>query len=152
MKQIYPASITGKGSRFAEGGSVLDHAFGKSDAYTLGVEEEYMLLDAETFDLVQHIDTVLAAVSGHELEPRINPELMQSVLEVDDARLPHAGRRRRAAARAARLTSATSRASAACGSAPRARIRSRSSSGSASRRRTATARWSTGCSTSRAAS
>src|SRR4051812_13515741 len=82
MKQIYPASITGKGSRFAEGGSVLDHAFGKSDPYTLGAEEEYMLLDAETYDLVQHIDTVLAAVSGHELEPRINPELMQSVLEV----------------------------------------------------------------------
>jgi carboxylate-amine ligase len=82
MKQIYPPSITGKGSRFADGGSVLDHAFGKSDAYTLGVEEEYMLLDSETFDLVQHIDTVLAAVSGHELEPRINAELMQSVLEV----------------------------------------------------------------------
>src|SRR2546429_5712148 len=82
MKQIYPASITGKGSRFAEGGSVLDHAFGKSDAYTLGVEEEHMLLDAETFDLVQHVDTVLAATSGHELESRINPELMQSVLEI----------------------------------------------------------------------
>src|SRR3989441_3881026 len=81
-KQIYPPSITGKGSRFAEGGSVLDHAFGKSDPYTLGVEEEYMLLDNETFDLVQHIDTVLAAVQGHELEPRINPELMQSVLEI----------------------------------------------------------------------
>ena len=41
-----------------------------------------MLLDSETFDLVQHIDTVLAAVAGHELEPRINSELMQSVLEV----------------------------------------------------------------------
>jgi len=82
MKQIYPPSITGKGSRYAEGGSVLEHAFGMSDPYTLGVEEEYMLLDAETFDLVQHIDTVLAAVTGHELEPRINPELMQSVLEV----------------------------------------------------------------------
>jgi len=82
VKQIYPASITGKGSRFASGGSVLDHAFGKSDPYTLGVEEEYMLLDGETFDLVQHIDTVLAAVSGHELESRINAELMQSVLEV----------------------------------------------------------------------
>jgi carboxylate-amine ligase len=78
MTQIHPASITG----FAAGGSVLDHAFGQSDAYTLGVEEEYMLLDGETFDLVQHIDTVLAAVTGHELEPRINPELMQSVLEV----------------------------------------------------------------------
>jgi carboxylate-amine ligase len=80
VKQIYPASITGKS--FAAGGSVLDHAFGKSDPYTLGVEEEYMLLDGETFDLVQHIDTVLAATSGHELESRINPELMQSVLEI----------------------------------------------------------------------
>ncbi len=83
MKQVTPPSITGKGSGgFAEGGSVLDHTFGKSDAYTLGVEEEYMLLDSETFDLVQHIDTVLAAVQGHELEPRINAELMQSVLEI----------------------------------------------------------------------
>src|SRR5436853_3973714 len=79
---LIPPSITGKGSGFARGGSVLDHAFGRSDAYTLGVEEEYMLLDGETFDLVQHVDTVLAAVSGHELEPRINAELMQSVLEV----------------------------------------------------------------------
>ena len=58
VKQIYPASITGKS--FAPGGSVLDHKFGKSDPYTLGVEEEYMLLDGETHDLVQHIDTVLA--------------------------------------------------------------------------------------------
>jgi carboxylate-amine ligase len=80
--QSFPPSITGKGSRFPAGGSVLDHAFGRGDPYTLGVEEEYMLLDAETFDLVQHIDTVLAAVAGHELEPRINAELMQSVLEV----------------------------------------------------------------------
>jgi glutamate---cysteine ligase / carboxylate-amine ligase len=81
-RQIYPPSITGKGASFAPGGSVWDHAFGTSDAYTLGVEEEYMLLDAETFDLVQHIDTVLAAVAGHELETVINPELMQSVLEI----------------------------------------------------------------------
>jgi carboxylate-amine ligase len=80
MKQIYPASITGKG--FATGGSVLDHSFGKGEPYTLGVEEEYMLLDGETFDLVQHIDTVLAAIVGHELESQIKPELMQSVLEI----------------------------------------------------------------------
>jgi carboxylate-amine ligase len=80
MKQIYPATITGKG--FAPGGSVLDHSFGQSDPYTLGVEEEYMLLDGQSFDLVQHIDTVLAAISGHELETKINAELMQSVLEI----------------------------------------------------------------------
>jgi glutamate---cysteine ligase / carboxylate-amine ligase len=81
-QQIYPPSITGKGAGFATGVSVLDHKFGQGDPYTLGVEEEYMLLDGQTFDLVQHIDTVLAAVAGHELEPRINAELMQSVLEI----------------------------------------------------------------------
>jgi glutamate---cysteine ligase / carboxylate-amine ligase len=80
MKMIFPATITGKS--FAPGGSVLDHAFGKSEAYTLGVEEEYMLLDGQSFDLVQHIDTVLNAISGHELETQINAELMQSVLEI----------------------------------------------------------------------
>jgi len=31
---------------------------------------------------VQHIETMLDAVSGHELEDRINPELMQSVIEI----------------------------------------------------------------------
>ena len=80
MKQIYPASITGKGH--AAGGSVLDHSFGKGDLYTLGVEEEFMLLDPETFDLVQHIDTVLEAMAGHEFSANVNPELMQSVIEV----------------------------------------------------------------------
>src|ERR671923_760058 len=80
MKQIYPASITGKG--FAAGGSVLDHAYGASPPYTLGVEEEYMLLDPESFDLVQHVDTVLTAVKNGEFTERIGPELMQSVLEI----------------------------------------------------------------------
>jgi carboxylate-amine ligase len=61
---------------------VLDHTFGRGDPYTLGVEEEYMLLDPESFDLVQRIDTVLAAIVGHEDEARMKPELMQSVLEV----------------------------------------------------------------------
>jgi carboxylate-amine ligase len=63
--------------------SVLDHRFGSSDPYTLGVEEEYMLLDPETWDLVQHIDSMLARVTDEgEFEARINPELMQSVLEI----------------------------------------------------------------------
>jgi glutamate---cysteine ligase / carboxylate-amine ligase len=80
MKQIYPASITGKG--FAAGGSVLEHKFGDSPPFTLGVEEEYMLLDPQTFDLVQHVDTVLTAVESGEFTERIGPELMQSVVEI----------------------------------------------------------------------
>jgi glutamate---cysteine ligase / carboxylate-amine ligase len=79
-KQVVPASITGGVSE--PPASVLDHKFGHGDPYTLGVEEEYQLLDPTTFDLVQHIDTMLEAVTGHELEARINAELMQSVLEI----------------------------------------------------------------------
>ncbi len=82
-KQLIPPDITGKGSSgTGNAPSVLDHRFGMSDPYTLGVEEEYQLLDGTSFDLVQHIDTVLAAIEGHELESQINPELMQSVLEI----------------------------------------------------------------------
>src|SRR5438128_2770696 len=42
-----------------------------------------MLLDPETWDLVQHIDSMLARVTDDgEYQARINPELMQSVLEI----------------------------------------------------------------------
>jgi glutamate---cysteine ligase / carboxylate-amine ligase len=83
MKQIFPSTITGKGAPGPEGpASVLDHRFGKSAPFTLGVEEEYMLLDPETWDLVQHIDSVLAAAAEGEHTERIHAELMQSVLEV----------------------------------------------------------------------
>jgi hypothetical protein len=53
--------------------SVLEHRFGRGDPYTMGVEEEYMLLDADSLDLVQHIDTVLAAVEGSDLEHELHP-------------------------------------------------------------------------------
>jgi glutamate---cysteine ligase / carboxylate-amine ligase len=84
VKQIYPSSITGKGSVKPDEtrASVLDHKFGRSAPYTLGVEEEYQLLDPETWDLVQHIDSVLAAVADGDHQDRIHAELMQSVLEV----------------------------------------------------------------------
>jgi carboxylate-amine ligase len=62
--------------------SVLNHRFGESDLYTLGVEEEYMLLDPETWDLVQHIDAVLAAAGEGRYASRIHAELMQSVVEI----------------------------------------------------------------------
>jgi len=80
MKQIVPRSITGVAD--APAASVLDHEFGTSEPYTLGVEEEYMLLDPESLDLVQHIEMVLDAIQGDELAGRLNAELMQSVLEI----------------------------------------------------------------------
>lgn len=78
--QLIPPDITG--SATDSRASVLDHRFGAGDPFTLGVEEEYQLLDGTSFDLVQHVEAVLAAVQGHELEAQINTELMQSVLEI----------------------------------------------------------------------
>ena len=154
VKQIFPPSITGKGSlgTSADTASVLDHSFGKGDPYTLGVEEEYMLLDPETWDLVQHIDSVLAAVEAGEHQGRLHAELMQSVLEVTTPGVPDRGGRDAVAVAAARLRG---------GHRPRAGLPLRlrrhapllaSSSGSASRRATATATSSTSSSTSRGAS
>jgi hypothetical protein len=88
VKQIYPASITSKS--FAAGGSVLDHKFGQSEPYTLGVEEEYMLLDPETFDLVQQVDTVLEAIAGHEFAANVNPGADAVGARGRDARVPYA--------------------------------------------------------------
>jgi glutamate---cysteine ligase / carboxylate-amine ligase len=65
-----------------QGASVLDHRFGTGAPYTIGVEEEFMLLDPETWDLVQHIDAVLAAVAESEHAERVHSELMQSVVEI----------------------------------------------------------------------
>jgi carboxylate-amine ligase len=62
--------------------SVLDHRFGSGDPYTIGVEEEFMLLDPETWDLVQHIEAVLAKAAEGEFAAQIHSELMQSVVEI----------------------------------------------------------------------
>jgi glutamate---cysteine ligase / carboxylate-amine ligase len=59
---------------------VLDHHF-TGPPFTIGVEEELMILDADDLDLAQEIETILAAVPA-ELEGKVKPELMQSVLEI----------------------------------------------------------------------
>lgn len=74
--------------------SVAEHRFGSSEPYTLGIEEEYMLLDPATLELVQRADTVLEAGGGGEFAARTSCELFQSEIEgqtpicstIDDAR------------------------------------------------------------------
>ena len=134
-----PAVDTGRAPVLAAAASVLDHGFGRERSYTLGVEEEYMLLDPETWDLVQHIDSVLAAVADGELQARINAELMQSVIEITT---PVCHRPPRSTSQLRRLRALRRRGRArprAAASPRRAPIRSACSSGSASRRMTATA-------------
>jgi carboxylate-amine ligase len=55
----------------------VEHQF-KGPAYTLGIEEELMILDAESLELVNAIESLLESSPSGE----IKPELMESVLEV----------------------------------------------------------------------
>ena len=104
-KQLIPADITGKGGSGTPGtrASVLDHKFGQSDPYTLGVEEEYQLLDGTSFDLVQHIDTVLAAIAGPRARAADQHRADAVGARDRHPRVPHARRRDARARQAARL-------------------------------------------------
>src|SRR6059058_2030404 len=55
----------------------MEHRFTGPD-FTIGVEEELMIVDAETLDLVNAIDSLLAETR----QGTIKPELMESVLEI----------------------------------------------------------------------
>jgi len=60
----------------------MDTQFGTSTPYSLGIEEEFQLVDADTFELVSSIESILSAFRGETIEERIKPELLQSVVEV----------------------------------------------------------------------
>jgi carboxylate-amine ligase len=62
---------------------MLEHRF-DGPPFTIGVEEELMLVDAETLDLGQGIDAILAGVPA-DITGHVKPELFQSVLEVATA-------------------------------------------------------------------
>src|SRR5262249_31837245 len=57
----------------------VEHRF-TGPSYTIGIEEELMIVDAETLELVNGIETMLESVPDGEGE--VKPELMESVLEV----------------------------------------------------------------------
>src|SRR5438552_14457390 len=56
----------------------MQHTFGHGPAFTVGIEEEFQLVSAESYELVPRFDEV-AAAAGDE---RVRQELMTSVLEV----------------------------------------------------------------------
>jgi glutamate---cysteine ligase / carboxylate-amine ligase len=62
--------------------SVLDHRYGSGPPLTIGVEEEYMLLDAGTLALAGKIDDVLASLPKEPWAERVVAELFESSAEV----------------------------------------------------------------------
>jgi carboxylate-amine ligase len=59
----------------------VEHRF-SGPAFTIGIEEELMLVESETLDLAQGIETVLADLGETKGPGMVKPELMQSVLEI----------------------------------------------------------------------
>jgi glutamate---cysteine ligase / carboxylate-amine ligase len=58
----------------------MEHHF-TGPLYTLGIEEELMIIDSESMELVSAIEEMIEAVPS-ETEGDVKPELMQSVLEI----------------------------------------------------------------------
>ena len=65
----------------------MEHAFGRSAPFSLGIEEEFQLVSPESFELVPRFDEI-AAEAGDE---RIRQELMTSVLEAATGVHEHVG-------------------------------------------------------------
>jgi carboxylate-amine ligase len=59
----------------------MEHRF-TGPSYTLGVEEELMIVDAETLDLTNSIEEMLKDLAEAGLTGDVKPELMESVCEV----------------------------------------------------------------------
>jgi glutamate---cysteine ligase / carboxylate-amine ligase len=59
----------------------VEHRF-TGPSYTLGIEEELMIVDAETLDLANSIEGVLDDLSEVAMEGEVKPELMESVCEI----------------------------------------------------------------------
>ncbi|HEY4824744.1 MAG TPA: glutamate-cysteine ligase family protein, partial [Solirubrobacteraceae bacterium] len=58
----------------------MEHHF-DGHAYTIGIEEELMILDAGSLELINAIEAMLEPAPAGE----IKPELMESVLEISTA-------------------------------------------------------------------
>jgi carboxylate-amine ligase len=59
----------------------VEHRF-SGPSYTLGVEEEFMIVDAETLDLSNSIEGLLADLRDIPMQGEVKPELMESVCEI----------------------------------------------------------------------
>jgi carboxylate-amine ligase len=62
---------------------LIEQHFGESPPFSLGVEEEVMILDAGTLDQLPAVHRILRGVEGIELPGRLKTELFASVFETN---------------------------------------------------------------------
>jgi glutamate---cysteine ligase / carboxylate-amine ligase len=85
----------------------VEHSF-NGPAYTVGVEEELMIVDAETLDLSNSIESLLSGIP-QDLKGEVKPELLESVCEIATTpckNTQEAGEQLRQLRRAAQTTAA----------------------------------------------
>jgi carboxylate-amine ligase len=68
----------------------MEHRF-SGPSYTLGIEEELMIVDDETLDLSNSIERLLADLSDMPTEGEVKPELMEGVCEIATTPVRNAG-------------------------------------------------------------
>ena len=114
----------------------LDHRFGSGEPFTVGVEEEYMLLDPQTLDLVHRAERILRSERHGSFADLVAPELFESYLEFHTPKCAGTWTNCSAASCAcARMPSPRPRRRRASCSGPPEHTRSASSRSSTSRRR-----------------
>jgi carboxylate-amine ligase len=59
----------------------VEHRF-TGPSYTIGIEEELMIVDRDTQDLANSIEALLGVVEGMDRQGEVKPELMESVCEI----------------------------------------------------------------------
>jgi len=70
---------------------VIEQAFGNSAPWSLGVEEEALILDGDTLALAPGVEALLAAAEGRQLPGVVKMELLASMVELatDVCTTPH---------------------------------------------------------------
>jgi len=68
----------------------VEHRF-TGPSYTLGIEEELMIVDVETLDLVNSIEGLLQDLVNSKTEGEVKPELMESACEIATAPCENTG-------------------------------------------------------------
>jgi glutamate---cysteine ligase / carboxylate-amine ligase len=67
----------------------VEHRF-TGPSYTIGIEEELMIVDQETLDLTSSIEGLLEALGDIDKDGEVKPELMESVCEIATEPCPNA--------------------------------------------------------------
>ena len=62
---------------------MIEAHFGESQPFSLGVEEELMIVDAETYEQIAAVDKIIGGVAGLDLPGSIKTELFASVFETN---------------------------------------------------------------------